>query len=127
MTTNADERKAARTSRVIATKALACKLAKAAWYLMVEGTACEPARMFGLPAATSMKTGLWECGGQLLEGVGFEPWELIGGGRAPPLYNPVELLEEKILQAIRPCRESKTGWTRRPGDGRGGTKSPALI
>jgi hypothetical protein len=55
---------------VIATKALACKLAKAAWYLMVEGTAYEPARMFGQPAATSMKTGLWECGRQLVEGVG---------------------------------------------------------
>ena len=32
------ERKAARTSKVIATKALACKLAKAAWYLVAEET-----------------------------------------------------------------------------------------
>jgi hypothetical protein len=32
------DRKAAKTSNVIATKALACKLAKAAWYLMAEGT-----------------------------------------------------------------------------------------
>ena len=31
------DRKAAKTSNVIATKALACKLAKAAWYLMAEG------------------------------------------------------------------------------------------
>ena len=46
------ERKAAKTSTVIATKALACKLAKAAWYLMAEGTSYDPARMFGQPAKT---------------------------------------------------------------------------
>ena len=34
---------------MIATKALACKLAKAAWYLMAEGTSYDPARMFGQP------------------------------------------------------------------------------
>jgi transposase len=44
------DRKAAKTSNVIATKALACKLAKAAWYLMAEGTDYNPARMFGQPA-----------------------------------------------------------------------------
>jgi hypothetical protein len=36
--------------KVIATKALACKLAKAAWYVMAEGTLYDPERMFG-PAA----------------------------------------------------------------------------
>jgi len=46
------DRKAAKTSNVIATKALACKLAKAAWYLMAEGTDYDPARMFGQPAKT---------------------------------------------------------------------------
>jgi transposase len=46
------DRKAARTSKVLATKALACKLAKAAWYLMAEGTDYDPKRMFGQPAAT---------------------------------------------------------------------------
>ena len=46
-------RKAAKTSRVIATKALACKLAKAAWYLMAEGTAYDPVRMFG-PCAKNL-------------------------------------------------------------------------
>lgn len=40
------DRKAAKTSPVIATKALACKLAKAAWYLMAEGTDYNPARVF---------------------------------------------------------------------------------
>ena len=46
------DRKAAKTSNVIATKALACKLAKAAWYLMAEGTDYDPKRMFGQPAKT---------------------------------------------------------------------------
>ena len=46
------DRKAAKTSNVIATKALACKLAKAAWYLMAEGTNYDPARMFGQPGKT---------------------------------------------------------------------------
>jgi transposase len=44
------DRKAAKTSNVIATKALACKLAKAAWYLMAEATDYDPKRMFGQPA-----------------------------------------------------------------------------
>jgi transposase len=44
------DRKAAQTSKVVATKALACKLAKAAWYLMAEGTDYDPVRMFGSPA-----------------------------------------------------------------------------
>ncbi len=50
------DRKAAKTSSVIATKALACKLAKAAWYLMVEGTDYDPARMFGQPGKAQMRT-----------------------------------------------------------------------
>ena len=51
------DRKAAKTSNVIATKALACKLAKAAWYLMAEATDYDGQRMFGQPAQTnSMKT-----------------------------------------------------------------------
>jgi len=44
------ERKAAKTSNVLATKALACKLAKAAWYLMAEQSDYEAKRMFGQPA-----------------------------------------------------------------------------
>jgi transposase len=43
------QRKAAKASNVIAVKALACKLAKAAWYLMSEGTNYDRKRMFGLP------------------------------------------------------------------------------
>ncbi len=46
------DRKAAQTSTIIATKALACKLAKAAWYLMAEATDYDPVRMFGQPAKT---------------------------------------------------------------------------
>src|SRR2546427_2762948 len=44
------DRKAAKTSNIIATKALACKLAKAAWYVMAEATDYDPKRMFGQPA-----------------------------------------------------------------------------
>ena len=40
------DRKAAKKGNVIAIKALACKLAKAAWYLVNEQTDYEPARMF---------------------------------------------------------------------------------
>jgi len=40
------DRKVAKTSTVIATKALACKLAKAAWHVMAHGGAYDPQRMF---------------------------------------------------------------------------------
>jgi transposase len=40
------DRKAAKTSTVIATKALACKLAKAAWHVMAHETDYDPKRMF---------------------------------------------------------------------------------
>ena len=45
------ERKAAKTSNVLATKALACKPAKAAWYLMAEQRDYDATRMFGQPAS----------------------------------------------------------------------------
>ena len=40
------DRKAARTSTVIATKALACKLANAAWHVMSTQVAYDPQRVF---------------------------------------------------------------------------------
>ena len=40
------DRKAARTSKVLATKALACKLAKAAWHVMAKKTDYDATRMF---------------------------------------------------------------------------------
>jgi transposase len=40
------DRKAAKTKPVIATKALACKLAKAAWFLMAEESDYDPKRIF---------------------------------------------------------------------------------
>lgn len=49
------DRKAARTSTVIATKALACKLAKAAWHIVTEKTAYDPRRMFPELEAEAMK------------------------------------------------------------------------
>ena len=46
------DKKAAKTSNIIATKALACKLAKAAWYLMAEDAPYSAQRMFGQPPTT---------------------------------------------------------------------------
>jgi transposase len=46
------DRKLAKTSNVIATKALACKLAKAAWHVMTQGTDYDSQRMFGQAAST---------------------------------------------------------------------------
>ena len=40
------DRKAAKTSKIIATKALGCKLAKAAWYVMAKQTSYDAKRMF---------------------------------------------------------------------------------
>jgi hypothetical protein len=53
--------KAARTNTVIATKALACKLAKAAWHLMAEKTDYDEKRIFPQEcgrAALSQRKGL---------------------------------------------------------------------
>jgi transposase len=55
------DRKAARTSTVIATKALACKLAKTAWHLMAENTDYDRKRIFPpefCRAAASQRNGL---------------------------------------------------------------------
>lgn len=41
------DRKAAKTSNIIATKALACKLAKAAWHVMAKNVDYDPKRVFG--------------------------------------------------------------------------------
>ncbi len=41
------DRKAAKTSNVVATKALACKLAKAAWHVMAKNVDYNPERVFG--------------------------------------------------------------------------------
>ena len=49
------DRKAARTSTVIATKALACKLAKAAWHLMAKNVDYDEQRVFGRAADSQRK------------------------------------------------------------------------
>lgn len=49
------DRKSARVGRVVATKALGCKLAKAAWHVMVKGTEYDAARMFPGTPEKSMK------------------------------------------------------------------------
>ena len=50
------DRKAAKTSNVLATKALACKLAKAAWHVMAKRCVYDEQRMFPELAAKAMKT-----------------------------------------------------------------------
>jgi transposase len=51
------DRKAAKTCPVLATKALACKLAKAAWHVMAKDVDYDPERVFGpAPAAKPAKT-----------------------------------------------------------------------
>jgi transposase len=49
------DRKAAKTSKIIATKALACKLAKAAWHLMAQKCDCDAKRMFPELVPQTMK------------------------------------------------------------------------
>lgn len=46
------DRKAAKTSNIIATKALACKLAKAAWHVMSADSNYDAKRVFGPPATS---------------------------------------------------------------------------
>lgn len=50
------DRKAAKTSNVIATKALACKLAKAAWHVVARDTDYDGSRMFPQRAGNKDKT-----------------------------------------------------------------------
>ena len=50
------DRKAAKTNPIIATKALACKLAKAAWHVMTAGVDYDAQRVFGPPPAAPLKT-----------------------------------------------------------------------
>jgi transposase len=50
------DRKAAKTSKVLATKALACKLAKAAWHVMTAGVDYDSERVFGPAATPPVKT-----------------------------------------------------------------------
>jgi transposase len=66
------ERKAARTGTVVATKALACKLAKAAWHVMAEGGGYQAHRMFPDPARPKAKEELGKPA-SARNGVGVEP------------------------------------------------------
>lgn len=49
------DRKAAKTNTVLATKALACKLAKAAWHVMAHNVDYDADRVFGRTAGSQMK------------------------------------------------------------------------
>jgi len=50
------DRKAAKAGKIIATKALGCKLAKAAWHVMAKQCSYDEKRMFPEQAAKAMKT-----------------------------------------------------------------------
>jgi transposase len=50
------DRKTAKTGKIVATKALGCKLAKAAWHVMAAKCAYDPKRMFPELAPKPMKT-----------------------------------------------------------------------
>jgi transposase IS116/IS110/IS902 family protein len=57
-----DARKLAKSNNVIATKALACKLAKASWHILSKGTLYDGDRLFGMAKAgpLSRQQTLWE-------------------------------------------------------------------
>ena len=82
------ERKAAKTSNVIATKALACKLAKAAWYLMAEATRLRSQADVWATGKRRNENLNFGARPPASEGVGLEPSGLIGGGRAPLTLAP---------------------------------------
>ena len=72
------DRKAAKTSSVIATKALGCKLAKAAWHVMKGQTDYDAKRMFPELAVKARQD--LESRRQPVKGLDKEPCGLIGGG-----------------------------------------------
>ena len=72
------DRKAAKTSKVIATKALGCKLAKAAWHVMSQRADYDQSRMF--PELAVKKSKDLESRRQPAKGLDQEPSCLIGGG-----------------------------------------------
>jgi hypothetical protein len=72
------DRKAAKTSNIIATKALGCKLAKAAWHLMSQCADYDPSRMF--PGLAAQQSKDLESRRQPAMGLDPEPCGLIGGG-----------------------------------------------
>ena len=69
------DRKAARTSKLIATKALACKLAKAAWYLMSQGSDYDPERMCPEGAMKEEKLKFVRAAASQKIGVGKNPFD----------------------------------------------------
>ena len=75
------DRKKAKTSTVLATKALACKLAKAAWHIMSKQTDYDASRMF--PELASRNERIGESPRQPVKGLGTKAKGLIGGEGSP--------------------------------------------
>jgi hypothetical protein len=76
-------RKTARTNKIIATKALACKLAKAAWHLMSQGSDYDPQRMCPEVRTKDEKLKFVRTAASQKIGVGEKPEGLIGGDGSP--------------------------------------------
>jgi transposase len=77
------DRKSARTSSIIATKALACKLAKAAWHVMTQRTDYDPERMCPGLSGTPTKLEFVRTTVSQQIGVSAKPLALIGGRGSP--------------------------------------------
>ena len=80
------DRKQAQTNRMVATKALACKLAKAAWHILIQGKPYDAARMFpgqtGGILVVEKKTRDSEVAGAPLGRAGASPLRVATGGDA---------------------------------------------
>jgi transposase len=81
------DRKAAQTNNCVATKALACKLSKAAWHMMSEKVAYDPSRIFPgqqavKPAASQEKPKTCQAAGAPIGGAQASPLRVATGGDA---------------------------------------------
>jgi len=79
-------------------------------------------RWFSIPSIHEFELNFESCRPPV-NGLDKEPFGLMGGGNS--LQHLTTQLPD-ILQAIRPCRESKTGWTRR-ADRLGGNQNSITL
>jgi len=105
------DRKKQQTNPVIATKSLACKLAKAAWHVN-EGRMCPTMRR---ASSAGKAEGFRGDRSEPAKGSGHpKPTGLNGHGCLPSPKPPRGSGPRKKFMVIRPSREVATGWTRCP-------------
>jgi len=90
---------------------------------MAEGTDYDSQRMFGPAASTGWEPELGSAVASQGKGLALSPQDWLETTALLSISNESGTAWRKVLQAIRPCRESQTGWTRRPGNRRRGTKA----